>query len=102
MKHIKLFEDWTSEALSKQDMMAINYLRNEQDPTKVKDLQKVIGKDFSDNFSSTGRSILVDIKKQRGVWVAITKESPSEYNKQKPKKGEKEATIGITWNAFFF
>lgn len=99
MKHIKLFEDWS---LSKQDMKELNYLRNEQDPTKIKELKAVIGKDFSDNYSSTGRSILVDIKKVRGVWVAITKETQSEYNKQKPKKGERTATIGITWNAFFF
>jgi len=99
MKKVQLFEDWS---LSKQDMKEINYLRNEQDPTKIKELKEVIGKDFSDNYSSTGRSILVDIKKVRGVWVAITKEAQSEYNKQKPKKGERTATIGITWNAFFF
>ena len=90
------------EALSKSDRKAIAYTMAEQDPTKIKDLQKAIGKDFSDNYSSTLRSILVDVKKKGGKWVAITKEAPSKYNNKKPKKGEREATIGITWNAMFF
>ena len=93
---------FVQEGLSKQDMKAINYLRNEQDPEKIKDLQNAIGKDFSDNFSSTLRSVLVDVKKKGGKYIAITKEAPSEYSDKKPKKGEKEATIGVTWNAMFY
>jgi len=57
---------------------------------------------FSDNFSSTNRSVLVDVKKKGGGFVAIVKEAPSKYNDIKPKKGETEASIGITWNAMFF
>ena len=102
MKHIQLFEQFTSEALSAQDRKAIAYTMAEQDPAKVKELQGAIGQDFSDNHSSTNRSILVDVKKKGGKWVAITKEAPSKYNNKKPKKGETEATIGITWNAMFF
>ena len=102
MKHIKLFEQFTSEALSAQDRKALAYTMAEQDPGKVKELQNAIGQDFSDNHSSTNRSILVDVKKKGGKWVAITKETESEYNNKKPKKGEREATIGITWNAMFF
>ena len=90
------------EALSKSDRKAIAYTMAEQDPSKIKDLQNAIGQDFSDNYSSTNRSILVDVKKKGGKWVAITKETESEYNNKKPKKGEREATIGITWNAMFF
>ena len=93
---------FVQEGLSKQDMKAINYLRNEQDPSKIKDLQKAIGKDFSDNFSSTNRSVLVDVKKKGGKWVAITKEAPSEYSDKKPKGGQKESSIGVTWNAMFY
>ena len=48
MKKVKLFEDFVNEALSAQDKKAIDYLRNEQDPKKIKDLQKAIGKKFSD------------------------------------------------------
>ena len=90
------------EALSKSDRKAIAYTMAEQDPEKVKELQNAIGQDFSDNYSSTSRSILVDVKKKGGKWVAITKETESEYNNKKPKRGEREATIGITWNAMFF
>ena len=102
MKYIKLFEDFTNEALSAQDRKAIAYTMAEQDPEKVKELQNAIGQAFSDNYSSTNRSILVDVKKKGGKWVAITKEAKSKYNNTKPKKGEREATIGITWNAMFF
>lgn len=90
------------EALSKSDRKAIAYTMAEQDPEKVKELQDAIGQDFSDNYSSTSRSVLVDVKKKGGKWVAITKETESKYNSKKPKKGEREATIGITWNAMFF
>lgn len=102
MKNIKLYEEFISEAMSSSDQKALAYTARSQDPSKIKDLQKAIGKDFSDNFSSTGRSVLVDVKKKGGKWIAITKETESEYNNKKPKKGETEATIGITWNAMFF
>ena len=90
------------EALSKSDRKAIAYTMADQDPSKIKDLQNAIGQDFSDNYSSTNRSVLVDVKKKGGKWVAITSETESEYNNKKPKKGKREATIGITWNAMFF
>lgn len=90
------------EALSASDRKAIAYTMAEQDPSKIKDLQDAIGQEFSDNYSSTNRSILVDVKKKGGKWVAITSETESEYNNKKPKKGKREATIGITWNAMFF
>ena len=90
------------ETLSKSDRKAIAYTMADQDPSKIKDLQNAIGQDFSDNYSSTNRSVLVDVKKKGGKWVAITSETESEYNNKKPKKGKREATIGITWNAMFF
>ena len=102
MKKVKLFEDFTNEAMSSSDQKALAFTMKEQDPKKIKDLQDTIGKDFSDNYSSTLRSILVDVKKKGGKWVAITKEAPSKYNNKKPKRGETEATIGVTWNAMFF
>ena len=97
-----IIESAMIEALSASDRKAIAYTMAEQDPSKIKDLQNAIGQDFSDNYSSTNRSILVDVKKKGGKWVAITKETESEYNNKKPKKGEREATIGITWNAMFY
>ena len=97
-----IIESAMIEALSASDRKAIAYTMAEQDPSKIKDLQNAIGQEFSDNYSSTNRSILVDVKKKGGKWVAITSETKSEYNSKKPKKGEREATIGITWNAMFF
>lgn len=93
---------FVQEGLSKRDMASINYIRNEQDPEKIKDLQNAIGQTFSDNYSSTLNSVLVAVKKKGGKYVAITKEAPSKYSDKKPKKGEKEASIGITWNAMFY
>ena len=97
-----IIESAMIEALSASDRKAIAYTMAEQDPSKIKDLQDAIGQEFSDNYSSTNRSILVDVKKKGGKWVAITSETESEYNNKKPKKGKREATIGITWNAMFF
>ena len=102
MKNVKLFEQFVQEGLTKGQKRGLDYLRNEQDPEKIKDLQNAIGKTFSDNFSSTLTSVLVDVKKKGGKWIAITQEAPSEYNDKSPKKGKKEASIGITWNAMFF
>lgn len=101
MKHIELFEEFVNE-LTARDKKAIAYTKASQDPEQIKDLQGAIGQDFSDNYSSTSRSILVDVKKKGGKWVTITKETESEYNDKKPKKGETEGTIGITWNAIFY
>ena len=94
---------FVQEGLTKDQLRGLAYLHSEQDPRKIKDLQKAIGKDFSDNFSSTLRSMLVDVKKKKdGTFVAIVKEHPSKYNDKKPKKGEKEMSIGLTWNAMFY
>lgn len=101
MKNIKLFEEFVNE-LTARDKKAIAYTRASQDPEQIKDLQGAIGQSFSDNYSSTGQSTLVDVKKKGGKWVCITKETESEYNDRKPKKGETEATVGITWNAIFY
>ena len=101
MKNVKLFEEFVNE-LTSQQRRSLAFTMADQDPSKVKDLQKAIGKKFSDNFSSTLNSELVDVKKKGGKWVCITTEVKSDYNNDKPKKGEKEATIGQTWNAMFF
>ena len=101
MKNVKLFEEFVNE-LTAQDKRSLAYTMADQDPSKIKDLQNAIGQTFSDNFSSTLTSELVDVKKKGGKWVCITKEAKSKYNDRKPKKGNKEATIGQTWNAMFY
>lgn len=101
MKQVKLFEEFLNE-LSANDRRALAYTMASQDPEQIKDLKNGIGKEFSDNYSSTGSSVLVDVKKKGGKWVCITKEVKSKYNDKKPKKGERVATTGITWNAMFY
>jgi len=94
---------FVQEGLTKGQLRGLAYLHSEQDSRKIKDLQKAIGKTFSDNFSSTLTSKLVDVKKKKdGTYVAIIKEVPSKYSDKKPKRGEKEMSIGLTWNAMFF
>lgn len=67
---------------------------------KVQMLRDAIGKDFSDNFSSTCRSILVSVSADGNT--CVTKEAPSQYNNRKPKKGTKKQASWLTWNAMFF
>ena len=94
---------FVQEGLTKGQKRGLAYLHSEQDPKKIKDLQNAIGKTFSDNFSSTLTSELVDVKKKKdGTYVAITQEAPSKYDDNKPKKGKKEVSIGLTWNAMFY
>lgn len=105
MKHVRLFEQFINEYDNPSEIDMKKYV-SYYDDSQVKDLQGVIGKDFSDNFSSTLRSVLVDVKKKGGKWVAITKEAPAKYgpNAGKPSKNKKlkEAPISITWNGFFY
>lgn len=101
MRNVRLFEEFVNE-LTSQERKSLAYTMADQDPSKVKDLQKAIGQDFSDNFSSTNSSTLVDVKKKGGKWICITKEAENKYNDKKPKKGTKEASVGLTWNAMFF
>ena len=76
--------------MSSSDQKALAFTMKEQDPKKIKDLQDAIGQDFSDNYSSTNRSILVDVKKKGGKWVAITKETESNtIAKNRKKENEK-------------
>lgn len=67
---------------------------------KVQMLRDAIGKDFSDNFSSTCRSILVSVSADGNT--CVTKESPSQYNNKQPKKGTKKSPSWLIWNAMFF
>ena len=67
---------------------------------KVADLKGAIGKNFSDNYSSTGRSILVSVSADGNT--CTVKECRSEYNDRKPKAGKKTQPSWLTWNAMFF
>ena len=65
---------------------------------KVGELRNAIGQEFSDNNSSTLRSVLVDVSKDGNT--AITREVPNQYGKAiTPKPGTKESPSWLIWNA---
>jgi hypothetical protein len=94
------------EALSPEDKRALRgeMILGQRSDEKAEDLKEVIGKEFSDNFSSTLRSKLVDVKKGPRGWYAVVQEVPSPYSsvKNKPKAGTREDHIFRVWNSFFF
>ena len=94
------------EALSPEDKRALKgeMMLGQRSDEKAEDLKEVIGKEFSDNFSSTLRSKLVDVKKGPRGWYAVVQEVPSPYSsvKNKPKAGTREDHIFRVWNSFFF
>ncbi len=65
---------------------------------KIADLRNAIGKEFSDNFSSTCRSVLISVSKDGNT--CKTKEVAA-YGRQ-PKPGTKTDVSWRTWNAMFF
>jgi hypothetical protein len=94
------------EGLSPEDKRALRgeMILGQRSDEKAEDLKEVIGKEFSDNFSSTLRSKLIDIKKGPKGWYAVVQEVPSPYSsvKNKPKAGTREDHIFRVWNSFFF
>lgn len=67
---------------------------------KVEYMKSQIGKSFSDNFSSTLRSKLVDVVEKKGKHVCITEECKSEYNKIKPKLKFKVNSVDYVYTCF--
>jgi hypothetical protein len=67
---------------------------------KVQMLKEAIGKEFSDNYSSTNRSMLVDVSECGNV--CYTMEIMSEYSKNEPKLGIFKQPSWLTWNGMFF
>ena len=70
--------------------------------TKQQDLMEVVGKTFSDNYSSTGRSRLVKYLPANDV--CIIEEVASEYKSgnQNPKAGQETREAWYVWNGFFY
>lgn len=66
--------------------------------SKVSELRNAIGKEFSDNHSSTGRSVLLSVEANGNVCVTQEVEA---YGR-KPKAGTKRVPSWLTWNAMFF
>lgn len=65
---------------------------------KIGELRAAIGKEFSDNYSSTCRSILVSVSADGNS--CVTKEVAA-YGRS-PKKGTRKSPSWLTWNAIYF
>ena len=69
---------------------------------KVNDLKGVVGETYADNFSSTGRSVLVAYNEDTGKCVTKEVASPYKSGNKNPKPGTKSQPDWLVWNGFFF
>jgi hypothetical protein len=67
---------------------------------KLQDLRNAIGKEYSNNWSSTGRSRLIWVSECGNITHSI--EVKSEYNNRKPETGIRKQPSWLTWNSMFF
>jgi hypothetical protein len=67
---------------------------------KIQMLKEEIGNEFSDNYSLTHRSILVDVSECGNI--CYTMEVMSEYSKNEPKLGIKQIPSWLVWNGLFY
>jgi hypothetical protein len=67
---------------------------------KVQMLKEAIGKEFSDNYSSTNRSMLIDVSECGNV--CYTMEIKGEYSKNEPKQGINKQPSWLVWNGLFY
>ena len=65
---------------------------------RVRDLRNNIGKDFSDNYSSTFRSRLISVSEDGLTCVT---EEVAKWDRT-PKPGQKVMPSWLTWNAMFY
>jgi len=69
--------------------------------TKVQDLRGAIGKEFSDNYSSTLNSKLISVSADGNTCITKEVKSPYKSGNQNPKPGTKKSPSWRTWNALF-
>ena len=66
---------------------------------KVNDLRSAVGRIYSDNYSSTNRSRLVEVSGCGNL--CITEEVKSEYNSRVPEPGFQRQPSWLVWNGIF-
>jgi hypothetical protein len=64
---------------------------------KVNELRNSIGKEFSDNYSNTLRSVLLSVSKCGNVCYTMSVDA---YNKKGGKTSKQPSWL--TWNAMFY
>ena len=88
--------------LSEIDRMneQLNSITTTQVGSKIDDLRNAIARIYSDNYSSTNRSRLVEVS-DCGDYC-YTEEVSSEYSKISPKPGLSKQPSWLVWNGIFF
>ena len=66
---------------------------------KVMDLRSAVGRIYSDNYSYTNRSRLVEVSGCGNL--CITEEVASEYNTRVPEPGFQRQPSWLVWNGIF-
>lgn len=69
--------------------------------SKTNDLKSRIGQTFSNNRSSTLRSVLIDVVNVNGKTTCLTKEAVSPYCSTKPKTDVKSYPVDYIYTCFF-
>jgi hypothetical protein len=70
--------------------------------SKVAELKAAIGKEYSDNYSSTSRSKLISVSQCGNVCVTVEVPSPYKSGNQTPKGGYFKQPSCLVWNGMFF
>lgn len=68
--------------------------------SKTNFLRSLIGQTFSDNMSSTLRSVLIDVVDVKGKTICLTKETVSPYFTTKPKTRIKSYPVDYIHTCF--
>ena len=69
---------------------------------KVAELKAAIGRVFSDNHSSTNRSMLLAVSGCGNVCYTMEMPSPYSFGNKNPKKGMKKQPSWLVWNGMFY
>ena len=73
-----------------------------KDMNKIEDLREVVGRVFSDNHSSTLRSMLLSVSRCGNVCYTMEMPSPYSFGNKNPKPGMKKQPSWLVWNGIFY
>jgi hypothetical protein len=73
-----------------------------KDMNKIEDLREVVGRVFSDNHSSTLRSMLLSVSRCGNVCYTMEMPSPYSFGNKNPQKGMKKQPSWLVWNGIFY
>ena len=80
----------------------LNSITTTQVGSKIDELKGAIGKEFSDNHSSTNRSKLISVSSCGNVCVTAEVPSPYKSGSQTPKGGYFKQPSWLVWNGMFY